>query len=360
MDQNGLNKSEDTGIIANQPSLSETSKLPTIKQASILFSITLILFIVLSGFIPMIKVDYYIKALAGEIVMIMIPPLLFLAILKLDFKKTLRLNKISILNLLIIFGIMVFSIPAVGTLNLANMYVIKFIFGKTDLPAIQIPDAVTLLKGLVVIGMSAALCEEILFRGVIQKSFEKMGAMKSIILTSVLFGLMHHDFQKFLGTTLLGIIIGIIVYRTNSIFGGMFAHFTNNSLAVFVSFIGSQLTKLTHKTNLGQSSEILNSNDSLNMLSTLPKEQLIIIIIFWSVLFIGCISALIALFYAFIKNTKKTVPTMAIEPTQDKKRGLIWLAPGVTIMGLIYIIQGISLKGIHIDGLDNILRFLGF
>lgn len=360
MDQNGLNMSEDTGSIANEPSLSETSKLPTIKQASILFSVTLILFVVLSGFMPMIKIDYYIKAFAGEIVLVMIPPLLFLAILKLDFKKTLRLNKISILNLLIIFGIMVFSIPAVGTLNLASMSIIKLIFSKTDLPAIQIPDAVTLLKGLVVIGMSAALCEEILFRGVIQKSFEKMGAMKSIILTSVLFGLMHHDFQKFLGTTLLGIIMGIIVYRTNSIFGGMFAHFTNNSLAVFVAFIASKLTKLTQNTNLGQSNEITNSNDSLNMLATLPKEQLIIIIIFWSVIFIGCVAALIALFYAFIKNTKKTAPAKTTEPTQEKKRGLLWLAPGVTVMVLIYIIQGISLKGMHIEGIDNILRFLGF
>jgi membrane protease YdiL (CAAX protease family) len=71
------------------------------------------------------------------------------------------------------------------------------------------------------------VCEEILFRGAIQRGFEKLGAIKSIILTAFLFGLMHQDFQKLLGTFLLGCIIGFIVYRSDSIIGGMFAHFTN-------------------------------------------------------------------------------------------------------------------------------------
>jgi len=70
------------------------------------------------------------------------------------------------------------------------------------------------------------------FRGVIQRGLERLGAVKSILINGVSFGLIHFDFQRLFGTFLLGALIGFLVYRSNSLLVGMFAHFTNNSIAV--------------------------------------------------------------------------------------------------------------------------------
>ncbi|MDP4180998.1 MAG: type II CAAX endopeptidase family protein [Bacillota bacterium] len=334
-------------------------KKPTIKQASILYSVSVILFMVLSNMIVKIPFgDYYIKGISAEIILVLIPPLVFLTYKKFDIKKVLRLNKISFMNIILIVCITAFSIPVVGMLNLANMLIIKLIFGSTNLPQIKIPDIITLIKGFIVIGMSAALCEEVLFRGVIMRGYEKLGKTKAILLTAFLFGLMHHDFQRLLGTFLLGVLMGFLVYRTNSIFGGMVAHFTNNSLVVIMTFVLGKLASMGKAAGLDAvgGSE---SDKGISQLLSMPKIQLITTLGVFSLMFICFLAALIALIYAFIKNTSEDVDNATERLSESKFKGLLWLIPGIAVIGIIYFVQGVSLAGVKIQFLTNIIKALG-
>jgi hypothetical protein len=38
---------------------------------------------------------------------------------------------------------------------------------------------------------------------------------------------------------------------------------------------------------------------------------------------------------------------------------MLWLTPGIAFIGLIYFAQGIKLRGIKIEAVDNILQLLG-
>ncbi|MGL4344049.1 MAG: ABC transporter permease subunit/CPBP intramembrane protease [Cellulosilyticaceae bacterium] len=91
------------------------------------------------------------------------------------------------------------------------------------------------LINLILVAVMPAVCEECLFRGFLLTAFSDKGkVVKGIILSSVLFGLMHIDFIRILPTALLGLCFAYIVYTTGSILVAMCMHFLNNGLAVWM------------------------------------------------------------------------------------------------------------------------------
>ncbi len=334
---------------------------PSIVQVSILYSVCVIVFIFLGNFIDKIKIgDFYLKGIASEVLLVLVPPLLMLLIYRYDFKKVLRLNKISLFNICIIFFIMLFAIPAVGALNLVNLLAIKSIFGKTMPSAIpEIANWVDLVKGVIVIAVSAAVCEEVLFRGVIQRGFERFGAVKSIILTAFLFGLMHQDFQKLLGTFLLGAIIGFIVYRTDSLYGGMAAHFSNNFLSVLLTFGMGKFSQFAKSTGLDRANAETDIDKYLSQLLSGPKIELLSVLVVWGIVFLVFIAAFAAIMYAFVVNNPKTAKNEEQEK-EYKLNSLLWLLPGVCMIGFLYLAEGLKLRGVSIEAVTAILKFMGY
>ncbi|MCX7749626.1 MAG: CPBP family intramembrane metalloprotease [Clostridia bacterium] len=326
-------------------------KKPSITQVSILFSLSLIVFLVIGHRIPI--ENFYIKTSLAEVVLVMLPPIFFLGIFKYDIKKNLRLHNPGILNLFLTVLIMGFSLPVVNFLNLLNLLLLKFIFGKITIPDIPTAqDPAGLLIGVLVIGLSAGVCEEILFRGTIQRGFERFGPVIAILVTAFLFGLMHLDFQRLLGTFLLGGLIGFLVYRSNSLFTGMLAHFTNNSIAVVLSYLFNKLLEY-FKSRGVKMPENAGSKDVNQLLSDIT-----IIEITGSLLFaFFCAAIVAALIFAFISNTKNKAEKGPRSITVQSSKGLIWLLPGLIVVSIIYIAEGLKLSGHENQIISQIVRF---
>jgi len=90
-------------------------------------------------------------------------------------------------------------------------------------------DLAVLMFGAVVL---AAVCEEILFRGLLMQLLARGGRWwTAIVVSAVLFAVFHLDFIGLLPRTLLGVYFGILVWRSGSIFPAMLAHGANNLLA---------------------------------------------------------------------------------------------------------------------------------
>jgi membrane protease YdiL (CAAX protease family) len=83
-----------------------------------------------------------------------------------------------------------------------------------------------------------AVCEELMFRGVILRNFEReLPPWVAIVLTGTLFGLYHLRFSQALPLILLGILITWLVWRTGSLWVVVAVHFVNNAGSViFASF----------------------------------------------------------------------------------------------------------------------------
>lgn len=89
----------------------------------------------------------------------------------------------------------------------------------------------------ITIALVPAFCEEFLFRGVILSNLMPYGKATAIIISSVLFGLMHSNFYQFLYTVAAGILLGAIYVMTDSIWCSVLVHMINNSTSIFQSAI---------------------------------------------------------------------------------------------------------------------------
>lgn len=94
-----------------------------------------------------------------------------------------------------------------------------------------------LLLVVVVVSITPAIVEELLFRGLVQSSFERrISPVRAAIWTGVIFGLFHFNPFALIPLVVLGCFFGILRMRSMSMAIAMTVHFLNNGLAVVVSF----------------------------------------------------------------------------------------------------------------------------
>jgi len=298
--------------------------------------------------------EFYSGILITEFMLILLPALVFAAISGVRFKEALRLDKFRPVNIPIVIGIMIFAIPVATLLNVLNLLAVDSIFGKTvmtSLPAAE--NGVQLLVNILVIAGSAGICEEVLFRGVLQRSFERFGAAGSILLAALLFSLTHLDFQKILGTFALGALIGYIVYRTNSLYCGMLAHFTNNATAVFASYISGKMLKAFQLSDRMPSGPA-DISALFDTFAALPVEQKMIIFMVYGFVFLFVAIVLTLLVYSLTRANRVSPVTMPHgsglsygTPAQGKAKGLLWLLPGIILILLWFYVQANGFLGIQ-------------
>lgn len=125
-----------------------------------------------------------------------------------------------------------------------------------------------------------AVSEEILFRGLILVALLPYGKKTAILGSSIMFAIMHQNFGQILYTFGMGIILALIVVKTQSIFGAMILHFLNNLFSV--------------------------ANTSLYYLYPEVKADLISNIMVFVVLIVGA-ACLAILIYKYVKMDKPLV-----------------------------------------------------
>lgn len=212
-----------------------------VTSANKLFFVFVVLFFSFSFLVSFANVifpnlsEYFIISV-NEIVIILIPVIVFSFYKGLDFKKVFKINKLKLLPALLIILI---SLPAsyfAGALNNTVVYFLSFI-GEVPIPQIPVPQNITeLILGTVIVAVLPAICEEALNRGILLNAYEVRGTYKAIIITGIFFGIFHFDITNFLGPVVLGILLGYYAVRTNSIFAPILAHFMNNAISEFFSF----------------------------------------------------------------------------------------------------------------------------
>jgi membrane protease YdiL (CAAX protease family) len=86
--------------------------------------------------------------------------------------------------------------------------------------------------------VAAPLVEETLFRGVLFRSFRaKWGVAPGILLSAVVFGLMHPFPFYFLPIFVLGSVFASLTYIRGSLLPSMVAHGINNLVAFTMMYI---------------------------------------------------------------------------------------------------------------------------
>lgn len=104
---------------------------------------------------------------------------------------------------------------------------------------------------LVVMAVLPAVCEETLFRGLIQPLFIRglKSSWLGIVLSSIIFGILHQQFYSFLSIFALSVVLGYLKYWTKSLWIPMIMHFFNNaSIVVAIYFFDVSLDEINGST----------------------------------------------------------------------------------------------------------------
>lgn len=160
--------------------------------------------------------------------------------LGITFKKTISSIVIGITGYVMV-------LPVLFVIMILTLLIIKLI--NYEPPVQPIVELFMEEKETTVLGFSvlfAAICgpiaEEIFFRGFMYSALrKKLGILGSILITSVLFSLLHTHIIGFLPIMVLGILLAYLYEKTGSIIPSITVHIIHNVGTVFMVFIAKYM-----------------------------------------------------------------------------------------------------------------------
>ncbi len=224
--------------------------------------------------------DVRLMTTGGQILFILLPALIFSKWFYEDVSTILRIKIPHWKELgLFIVGIIILTPLLQNFLYIQNYVLeylakispfiehIKSLFDKLDKLVEStygnLLSANNILEGIfvvIVVSVVPALCEETMFRGFIQKSFEfKLKPFWAALITAVFFGLYHFNPYGLIPLIGLGLYFGFAAYTSNSIIIPMTLHFLNNFAAIILYFVfgNDELINTTVENNADLKSTIL-------------------------------------------------------------------------------------------------------
>lgn len=136
-------------------------------------------------------------------------------------------SKLLIVCVLFILGMGAWTNYLNEALNLPNT--MEDLFAKTMVNPL----------GIVAVVIMAPIIEEMLFRGAIEGHLLRKwkNPVWSIVVSSLLFGLVHGNPAQIPFAFVLGLALGWVYYRTGSLLPGILMHFINNGSAVLMYWL---------------------------------------------------------------------------------------------------------------------------
>lgn len=196
--------------------------------------------------------------MAGQILFILLPALVFSRLFYTDVTKFLR---IKIPNwkevLLFTIGIAILTVLLQNYLYIQNYFIDQLANSIPILKSFKdlldtlnayvektygsLLKANSVYEGILIVFVVAvvpALSEEAMFRGLVQRSFEmKMKPFYAALITAIFFGANHFNPYGLIPLIILGLYFGFAAYMSGSIIIPIILHFLNNFTAVMLYFI---------------------------------------------------------------------------------------------------------------------------
>ena len=140
----------------------------------------------------------------------------------------------STAGLIVVYVLTLF--PLVAFVNSISMLFVENTVSALSDDVVAMPMWVMILS----IGLLGPFIEEIVFRGVMLQSYQRTGRIiGSIVLSSVLFGMMHMNFNQFAYGAVMGVMLALLVEATGTVLASFIAHAVFNTIEVVMLFLNS-------------------------------------------------------------------------------------------------------------------------
>ena len=211
----------------------ETSQPLSMRAASVLLVITMVLVITVGSFAQARSLGW--GLLITEFVVILAPALVFVRLKRLSIREALRLNRppapILLVSLIMGAGAMLFAAWWGGVVSELLGYTLPLppeFYPRTWGPALLLMLSVTI---------AAPLCEEALFRGAVQHAYERRGPWFAILSVGLLFAVYHASLLRFFALLPVALLLGYVAWRTGSLWPGVALHLGYNAIGSIPSTV---------------------------------------------------------------------------------------------------------------------------
>ena len=168
-------------------------------------------------------------------------------------------RRISRQSILLVIALMILIIPLISFILEWNMK-IEFPQWLSDfntnsepilIAFLNMNNPVDLIVNLIIMAIIPAIGEELFFRGFLQKSLISITKNQhiAVLITSFLFSVIHFHLDGFFPRFMLGILLGYMFLWSGSLWIPILAHFTNNAIAVIISYPSFQSFEIIQNFN---------------------------------------------------------------------------------------------------------------
>ncbi len=208
-----------------------THLVPTLREVALVVSATF--FILLSIELAWTGSGSKIKMLAYECLTVL-PAMVFVIGRKYAFREVFRWRRVGSFTLLasglIGLGLSVVVDELDSLIQIILPMPDVLLDGLNEMMQFETPGEFILLFLAVVV--VAGIAEELLFRGFIQGALERrLDVTRAVLLSALFFAVLHINPWWFVQILILGFVLGILAWRSQSIAPGIVVHVVNNSIA---------------------------------------------------------------------------------------------------------------------------------
>lgn len=93
------------------------------------------------------------------------------------------------------------------------------------------------ILNVLLLAVLPAICEELMFRGIIFNGMIEMGESSAVFFSAFLFALFHGNASQTIYQFILGIVLAYTVVLTKNLVCAMILHFTNNFVVLLINYI---------------------------------------------------------------------------------------------------------------------------
>lgn len=205
-----------------------------IKRVNIFFLITTIVALSLP-FLPFeLITTNYCYLLIIEQLILALPVIVYLVTEKKPIVETVRLNKVKFSNIILVIIMLLLLMPL---MTLVNAISLKYVVNSSQDIMTELVFNNPLWLSMLAIAVMPCIFEELVYRGVFFNEYRKLSPIIGIVLSSMMFGIMHGNFNQFSYAFVMGIIFTLVIEATDSIISSSIMHFLINSQSVVLLYV---------------------------------------------------------------------------------------------------------------------------
>ncbi len=114
-----------------------------------------------------------------------------------------------------------------------------------EFPQLLEPNTTSFVLNLIIMAVFPAVLEELVFRYGVLRALRPQGDGFAVVVSSVLFGLMHGNIRQIPFALMVGLALGYLYIATNRLWIPMLVHFINNALSVCLEYTAFSMNETT-------------------------------------------------------------------------------------------------------------------